>query len=59
MMTSPQFHPKLHADIAGWGSTVEAGPKPYKYVPVNITRPGNPKSVSGFMFFNTYATKRC
>jgi hypothetical protein len=38
-------------DIAGWGSTKEAGPKPYRYVPVQIVPPGNVDSVSGHVFF--------
>jgi hypothetical protein len=36
----------MYAEIAGWGSTVEAGPKPYRHVPVQIVRPGNVASVS-------------
>ena len=36
----------LHTQILGWGSTVEAGPKPHKYVPVQIVPPGNVASVS-------------
>jgi hypothetical protein len=41
-----QFHPTLYADIAGWGSTFEAGPKPYRHVPVQIVPPGDVSSVS-------------
>jgi hypothetical protein len=41
----------MAVDIAGWGSTVEAGPKPYRHVPVQIVPPGNVDSVSGYIFF--------
>jgi hypothetical protein len=34
----------------GWGSTVEAGPKPYRHVPVRIVSPGNVESVCGNVF---------
>lgn len=40
----------MHADIAGWGSTVDAGPKPYRHVPVQIVPPGSVSSVSGNNF---------
>jgi len=41
-----KYHPTLSAEIAGWGSTVEAGPKPYRHAPVKIVPPGNVESVS-------------
>lgn len=31
----------------GWGSTIDAGPRPHKHVPVQIVEPGDVKSVSG------------
>ena len=46
-----QFHPSFYANIAGWGSTIEAGAKPYRHVPVQIVRPGNVASVSGNLIF--------
>ena len=36
----------MYADIEGWGSTVEASPKPYRHIPVQIVPPGNIESVS-------------
>jgi hypothetical protein len=36
----------MYADVAGWGSTVEAGAKPYKHIPVQIIPPGDVASVS-------------
>ena len=45
-----QFHPTLFADVAGWGSTVKAGPKPYRHVPVQIILTGHVTSVSGYIY---------
>lgn len=50
VLISDQFHPTLYADIAGWGSTEEAGAKPYRHVPVHIIPPGNVASVSYFLW---------
>ena len=50
VLISDQFHPTLYADIAGWGSTEEAGAKPYRHVPVQIIPPGNVASVSYFLW---------
>ena len=36
----------MSVDVAGWGSTFEAGQKPYTHVPVEIVPPGNPDLVS-------------
>jgi hypothetical protein len=47
-----KYHPTLFAEIAGWGSTVDAGPKPYKHVPVEIVAPGDVQSVSVTKIFN-------
>ena len=42
----------MAVDIAGWGSTVEASPKPYRHVPVQIVPPGNVDSVSGYTYIS-------
>ena len=42
----------MYADIAGWGSTIEAGAKPYRHRPVQIVRPGLPSSVSESVFIS-------
>lgn len=36
----------LGVDIAGWGSTYEPGPTPFRHVPVQIVPPGDVDSVS-------------
>ena len=41
----------MYADIAGWGSTIDAGAKPYRHVPVQIVRPGSVASVSSNFVF--------
>ena len=42
----------LYADIAGWGSTFEAGPKPYRHIPIQIVPPGDVQSVSWNISFS-------
>ena len=42
VLTSKKFHPTLHANIAGWGSTSDGGgAKAYQHIPVNIIPLGN------------------
>lgn len=41
----------MFADIAGWGSTIDIGPKPFRQIPVEIVAPGNVDSVNIDKFF--------
>lgn len=50
ILTSEKFHPTLHAEIVGWGSTSQAGSKAYRHVPVQIVPPGDVDAVSSVLF---------
>ena len=41
VITLKKFHPTLHANIAGSGSTSDGGAKAYQHIPVKIVPPGN------------------
>jgi hypothetical protein len=57
ILISEKFHPTLHADIVGWGSTIEAGAKSYRHVPVQIAPPGDVTAVSSVFIFIFYFKK--
>lgn len=43
---SLKYLPALQVDVAGWGSTVDAGPRPYRFIPVQVVPPGDVETVS-------------